>query len=184
MPFPLIFASYVFFKGRSRLSFQLWTAFLITNLFGFIIYITLPAAPPWYYLEYGPIVDFTTPGNPAGLLRFDEIINLPIYQNMYSNASNVFGALPSMHAAFPVLLTFYSLRYNNKFLSSLFALSILGIWFGAVYSSHHYIIDLLMGVICAIIGILITEYWFKNHKEDSMLANYLDRLNGTNSASA
>lgn len=34
----------------------------------------------------------------------------------------------------------------------------LGIWFTAVYTSHHYIIDVLLGIACALLGFIIFEY--------------------------
>lgn len=33
-----------------------------------------------------------------------------------------------------------------------------GIWFTAVYSGHHYIIDVTLGIVCALTGIVIFEY--------------------------
>ena len=34
----------------------------------------------------------------------------------------------------------------------------LGIWFTAVYTSHHYIIDVTLGIACALVGFLLFEY--------------------------
>jgi hypothetical protein len=76
---------------------------------------------------------------------------------MYSAGSNVFGAIPSMHAAFPMMLVFYSTKRRNPFLTGLFIISMLSIWFGAIYTSHHYLIDILLGMSCAILAILIVE---------------------------
>lgn len=162
-PFPILFGLLLFFKKKRRILFNFWTCFLIVNLFGFLIYIVLPAAPPWYYLKYGADIILDLGGEAAGLLRFDEMIGLDIYKNMYSQGTNTFGALPSMHAAFPMVLTYYSLKYGNKLLSGLFFISMLAIWFGAIYSNHHYIIDVLMGICCGIMGILLTE-WRVNGK--------------------
>jgi membrane-associated phospholipid phosphatase len=33
----------------------------------------------------------------------------------------------------------------------------LGIWFTAVYSAHHYIIDAILGAGCALLGIFLFE---------------------------
>ncbi|MNL81412.1 PAP2 superfamily protein [compost metagenome] len=30
-----------------------------------------------------------------------------------------------------------------------------GIWFSAVYTSHHYVLDVLAGILCAITGIAL-----------------------------
>ena len=92
---------------------------------------------------------------------------------MYSQSSNVFGALPSMHAAFPLLLTYYSTRYKNWFLTGLFVLSLSGIWFGAIYTSHHYLIDILAGIFCGFLGIMITERLLNKANRDGFLYKYI-----------
>lgn len=156
-PFPILFGLLMFFKSKRKLTFDFWTCFLVANILGFVIYIVLPAAPPWYYLKYGDQLMAGAPGEPGGLARFDELIGFPLYHGMYSQGTNTFGALPSMHAAFPLILSYYSLKYGNKILSSIFIISLLCIWFGAIYTNHHYLIDVLLGIGCAIIGILIAE---------------------------
>ncbi len=40
----------------------------------------------------------------------------------------------------------------------LFAIICMGIWFTAVYTSHHYVIDVLAGIACTLIGYAIFEY--------------------------
>jgi len=158
-PFPILFGIFLFFKRKRKILFDFWICFLIANLFGFVIYIIFPAAPPWYYLKYGDIINLTAGGEPGGLARFDDLIGFPLYHNMYSQGTNTFGALPSMHAAFPLILSFYSRKYKNIGLTVLFLISMVCIWFGAVYSNHHYLIDVILGIICAILGIIITELW-------------------------
>ncbi len=34
----------------------------------------------------------------------------------------------------------------------------IGIWFTAVYTSHHYIIDVICGIGCALLGFIVFEY--------------------------
>jgi membrane-associated phospholipid phosphatase len=52
----------------------------------------------------------------------------------------------------------------------------LGIWFAAVYSSHHYVLDVLAGITCAILGIglfqkiLHTKGWVHNAIEKAVKA--------------
>jgi len=38
-----------------------------------------------------------------------------------------------------------------------FGIIMLGIWFTAVYSAHHYIIDAILGAGCALLGIFVFE---------------------------
>jgi len=157
MPFPLIFGLIAFFAGKRLLVFNFWTCFLIANLFGFIGYIFYPAAPPWYFLTYGAEIIKDTSCSAAGLARFDQLVGMPLYEGMYSQGTDTFGAMPSMHAAFPLILVYYSIKFKNKWLTGLFLISLVSIWFGAVYSNHHYIIDVIIGILCGIIAIILTE---------------------------
>lgn len=170
VPFPILFTFIVFFAKKAKIGFDFWLSFLFANLFGFIGYLFYPAAPPWYFLEYGAEIISDLPGNAAGLARFDKMIGFPLYENMYAQGTNTFGAMPSMHAAFPLLLVYYSLKFRKHLLTLLFLISLVGIWYGAVYSTHHYIIDVLIGIVCGFVGLFITEflvnrkfvpYWYK-----------------------
>lgn len=156
IPVPLGFAAYLFFRNRrSFLYFSL--TFLLTNLIGFVVYYLYPAAPPWYVQEYG--LDFIagTPGNTAGLIRFDHFFNITLFQSLYAKGSNVFAAMPSLHSAYPLLVLYHAWRNNMGFMKIVFAIITVGIWFAAVYTSHHYILDVLAGIIVAATGIVLFQ---------------------------
>ncbi len=106
---------------------------------------------------YGADINLSIPGNAAQLVRFDHIIGFPIFENMYNKNSNVFAAIPSLHSAYPVILLYYGIKKKYKWLSIIFFIDVLGIWFAAVYSMHHYIIDVLLGGFCAIFAIFAFE---------------------------
>ena len=160
-PFPAGFALFLLYKKRHALTFRFLSGFLVTNLIGFIFYITYPAAPPWYFLEYGEEIIKSTKGSAGSLVRFDDLIGLPIYKSLYANNGYIFGAIPSLHCAYPMVLSFYSFKYGNKWLSALFVLTVVLIWFTAVYSLHHYVVDVLLGIICALAGIFLNELLFR-----------------------
>ncbi|SHH66472.1 PAP2 superfamily protein [Chryseolinea serpens] len=156
IPVPLGFAAYLFFRDRrSFLYFSL--TFLLTNLIGFVIYYLYPAAPPWYVQEYG--LDFIagTRGNTAGLIRFDHFFNITIFQSLYTKGSNVFAAMPSLHSAYPLLVLYHSWRNNMGFMKIVFGMITVGIWFAAVYTSHHYVLDVLAGIAVATTGIILFQ---------------------------
>jgi len=159
VPFPILFGFYMFIKKRYALVFNFWTAFLITNLIGFLAYIFYPAAPPWYYFQYGTELIKDTIGNPAGLAWFDELLGVTIFKDLYSQSANVFGAMPSLHAAYPMILSYYSFKNKNKILSLMFLCTMVGIWVAAVYTTHHYMLDVIMGIVCGLLGIFLSERW-------------------------
>jgi len=161
VPLPMLFCLFLFFKNR-RMLLRFSGAFFFTNIIGFSLYYIYPAAPPWYVHYYGQEIDFSIIGNAAQLTRFDDLINMPLFEKMYNKNANVFAAIPSLHAAYPVVLLFYgwmTIKDNKKYkwMLILFILDVIGIWYSAVYSMHHYIIDVLLGGICAIIAIFVFE---------------------------
>ena len=71
----------------------------------------------------------------------------------------VFAAVPSLHAAYMVVALVYAIIGKCRwYVITLFAVIMLGIWGTAVYSCHHYIIDVLLGISCALLGWLVFEY--------------------------
>jgi membrane-associated phospholipid phosphatase len=122
------------------------------NLIGFLIYYAYPAAPPWYIQQNGFRFNPNTPGNPAGLIRFDEFFRAPVFASIYSKSSNVFAAMPSLHASYPLLVLFYGIQFRLGKWNWLFLVLTLGIWFSAVYNSHHYILDILAGIGVGLLG--------------------------------
>ena len=158
VPLPIAFGLWLFFSGKRNLYLRFALAFLLVNLIGFVGYYIHPAAPPWYALDYGYTPDFTMPGNVAGLGRFDELVGLPVFNSIYVKNANVFAAVPSLHAAYMLVTTIYSVKARCPWPAVLvFAVITVGIWWTAVYSNHHYVIDVLLGIITAIVGVLLLE---------------------------
>ena len=158
VPMPIFIGVWLFFKGERHYCLRFALAFLFVNLIGFVGYYVHPAAPPWYALEHGFTPDFNTPGDVAGLIRFDEMIGMPIFQGIYVNNSNIFAAVPSLHSAYMLIATVYAVLSKRSWqLVTLCTVVTVGIWWTAVYSCHHYIIDVLLGILTAIVGIAIFE---------------------------
>ena len=117
-----------------------------------------PAAPPWYVIEHGFTPVLNTPGSVAGLGRFDSLVGAPVFHSIYCNNSNVFAAVPSLHAAYMLVATIYAIiSRQSKLCIGIFAFICMGIWWTAVYSTHHYIIDVLLGILTTIVALLILE---------------------------
>lgn len=154
IPVPMGFAVYLFFTRRRQFLLFLLT-FVLVNFIGFIIYYTFPAAPPWYVQYYGFIFHTLTSGNTAGLAKFDAYFNVGIFKSIYAKGSNVFAAMPSLHSSYPVIVLYYGLKNKLGSANIFFGIVMIGIWFSAVYLSHHYIVDVLAGIFCAIIGITL-----------------------------
>lgn len=158
VPVPLGFAIYLYLKGKREAYLRFSIAFLFVNLVGFVGYYIHPAAPPWYAIHYGFEPILNTPGNVAGLDRFDTLVGFPVFHSIYCNNSNVFAAVPSLHAAYMLVTTIYAVKSREHILTiCVFAFICMGIWWTAVYSTHHYIIDVLLGILTTIIAVGLLE---------------------------
>ncbi len=165
VPVPILFGLGLYFAKKRNMYIRFSLVFLFVNLIGFIGYYIHPAAPPWYVMHYGFEAILNTPGDVAGLGRFDEITGLSIFNGLYARNSNVFAAVPSLHSAYMVVTLYYAIKAKcPKWLCIVFAIIMCGIWFTAVYSGHHYIIDVILGILCAILGILIFEKLLMHHR--------------------
>lgn len=162
VPLPVFYSAWLYFTSERQLSFRLSCAFLFVNLIGFCGYYIHPAAPPWYVMQYGFIPVFSTPGNVAGFENFDSLLGIPLFHSIYSGNANVFAAIPSLHAAYCPIALFYACKVrNNTPWIVLLGIVSAGIWFSAVYSGHHYIIDVLLGILTTIVGIFLFELIYR-----------------------
>lgn len=158
LPLPIAFTIILLMQKKTKWCVHCTLCFLLCNLIGFCIYYIHPAAPPWYAMNFGfePIIG--TPGSAAGLVRFDELIGIKVFQSIYVGNSNIFAAIPSLHVAYMLMTTIYAvLSRQSRWLIAVFALVTLGIWFTAVYSTHHYVIDVLLGIATASLSVLVFE---------------------------
>lgn len=163
VPVPMGVAAYLFFRNRTEFLYFSLT-FLLVNIIGFVIYYIYPAAPPWYVAQHGFGFVARTPGNEAGLARFDAFFNTGIFHSMYQKSSNVFAAMPSLHSSYPLIVLVYGIRNRMGWVNIIFATLMLGIWFSAVYSGHHYVLDVLGGIVTALSGAALFLWLTKNSK--------------------
>jgi membrane-associated phospholipid phosphatase len=149
--------------GRSRLRALGWT-FLGVNLASFATYVLLPVAPPWYVAShgFGP-VDIRALASPAALVRWDALMGIPYFANFYSRSSDVFGAMPSMHCAYPTLLLLYVAELRRPRLLAAMVAFLLLTCFSAVYLQHHYVLDVLAGMSYAFLGYRL-ERWLTSRQ--------------------
>jgi hypothetical protein len=144
--------------GRARVRALGWT-FLGVNLAAFATYLLLPVAPPWYVAShgFGP-VDVNAVASPAALVRWDALTGIPYFASFYSRSSDVFGAMPSMHCAYPTLLLLYVAELRRPRLLAVMVAFLLLTCFSAVYLQHHYVLDVLAGMSYAMVGYRL-ERW-------------------------
>lgn len=159
VPVPVIFGLWLYFDGQKRVYLHFAICFLLVNLLGFAGYYIHPAAPPWYVALHGFEPIMNTGGNVAGLAGFQEITGWHVFDGLYARNSNVFAAVPSLHSAYVLVAFIYSLKAKCPlWMRITLAVIGIGIWFTAVYSSHHYLIDVLLGIGVTFLGWALLEF--------------------------
>jgi membrane-associated phospholipid phosphatase len=153
---PMVVAGGLFFRDRKRM-LLVGLAFLFTNLLGLAVYLAYPAAPPWYVFEHGlgPAQLDAAP-HAAGAARFDELLGITYFQSFYARSANVFGAMPSLHVAYPASTMLAVAGLGKRWVWPL-ALFTLLVAFAAVYLQHHYVLDLVAGAACAGAGFIVAR---------------------------
>lgn len=138
-------AIYLYVLDRPAMRRFAWGWFLL-NVAAFATYHLLPAAPPWYFHEHGCVVDLATKASEGPVLaRVDAYLGFAYFRAMYARASSVFGALPSLHCAYPLLLVIEGWRAFGWRMRSAAIAYYLAMVFSAVYLDHHWLLDALMG---------------------------------------
>ena len=149
----------LFFVDRERFSWLGWS-FLTVNVLGIATWLLYPAAPPWYVQDYGlgPAVADALP-SAAGAARFDALFDITFFERFYARSANVFGAMPSLHCAYPMLVFWVVWRMGARWAipAGLFT----GLMaFSAVYLQHHYVWDVVAGLAYATISAIVVRALF------------------------
>src|ERR1700733_5203642 len=140
------FATYLYFKDYVSLQRYTWTFFAM-NIAAFVTYHAYPAAPPWYFHAHGCAVDLSAHASEGThLATVDSALGFGYFRGFYGRSTDVFGAVPSLHVAYPLLIAYEGwkhFRASGRALSILFFVSMV---FSAVYLDHHWVIDVLLGL--------------------------------------
>ncbi|HSI93681.1 MAG TPA: phosphatase PAP2 family protein [Jiangellaceae bacterium] len=118
---------------------------LLLSYTGLLTYILLPAAPPWYAGHFGVIeegVDRTISSGWSVIgLRF-----AGAWLEREQAAVNQVAALPSLHAAFALLVSVALWPVvRNRLLRVVLVMFPVSMGLTLVYSGEHYVIDVLLG---------------------------------------
>lgn len=145
-----LFAIYLLVKDRLLVARFGWT-FLLLCIVGFVTYYVYPAAPPWYVAQHGlGPADVHALPDAARLREVDALLGVSFFASFYARSSNVFGAIPSLHAAYPLLVWFYARRSPLARWHWAFLAFFLLMCFSAVFLYHHYLIDVILGAAYAL----------------------------------
>jgi len=140
----------LYFRDYSAVRRFTW-AFFVMNVLAFITYHVYPAAPPWYYHAHGCEISMTAmPSAGPRLLNVDHVLGIHYFESMYARSSDLYGAVPSLHVGYPLLILregWRTFRWPGRAFSIVFFLSM---GFSAVYLDHHWIVDVVLGTVYCI----------------------------------
>lgn len=161
-----LLAAWFCFRRANYRAQHLTLAFFLLNLAGWIIWFVFPAAPPWYVDRFGLGPAQTGAlADTARAARFDALVGAPVFETFYARSTNVFGALPSLHAGYAVLGAGSGWNFGSG--TRWFTVIYAGvICIAAMYFRHHYLLDVLLGaalVPCA----FMAASWFIRHRADA-----------------
>ncbi len=142
----LAFATYLYLKDYVSLKRYTWT-FFVLNIAGFATYHVYPAAPPWYFHAHGCLVDLAAHASEGThLAAVDAALGVGYFRAFYGRSTDVFGAVPSLHVAYPLLIVYEGWKHFRALGRALSLLFFASMVFSAVYLDHHWVIDVLLGL--------------------------------------
>lgn len=151
---------YVLWVARRPQYYDYVASLILLSMAGFVTYLLIPAAPPWYAANEGvlagpdgaPVIEYL---KPLAFERLAEALGFDgrfIYSFAFGGVNpNLVAAFPSLHVAFP-FLAFLALRRAFGRVGWL-ALGYTGlVAFSVVYTGDHWIIDLIAGAAYAYVA--------------------------------
>jgi membrane-associated phospholipid phosphatase len=85
------------------------------------------------------------------LARVDRWLGVPYFAGFYGRASDVFGAVPSLHVGYPLLIVLYAWPMTGVLGRTLTLAFFASMCFAAVYLDHHWIIDVIVGILYTVV---------------------------------
>ncbi|EPQ28929.1 uncharacterized protein PFL1_03729 [Pseudozyma flocculosa PF-1] len=176
---PFVVAAFLFVFAPPGSVKVFANAFGFMMLFGVMIQIAFPCAPPWYELREGITpANYGMRGSPAGLARIDDLFGGHGYTVAFTGAPMVFGAFPSLHAGnatikalfcsyfFPLAIRIGRLRLDARVLYWGYCF---WLYWCTMYLMHHYLIDLVAG---ACLATICFYFFLTDEMRTAMEQNY------------
>ncbi len=140
-------AVWLYVRDYPRMVRFAWCFFAL-NLAGFVTYHVYPAAAPWYYHAHGCDIDMQAVASEGpNLARVDAALGIPYFAGMYGRASDVFGAMPSLHVAYALIVVIEGWAVMHAAWRGASVAFFVLMCFAAVYLDHHWVLDELAGAV-------------------------------------
>lgn len=152
---PWLIAAILYVLSRERWSRYMRRILLLSYL-GLVTYILLPAAPPWYAARAGVIQAEIHRATGFGF----RLYSVDIGADWLAAHSNPVAAIPSLHAAFALLIAIALWpSARRRWWRLPLAAFPLAMGFTLVYGGEHYVIDVLLGWVYVGLAIGLARAW-------------------------
>jgi len=159
-PLPLAVAFFLWLRRR-RVFYDYVAALIVLSMAGFVTYLLLPVAPPWWAAERGllPGVEYLKEQGFQDLARAFGFEGRYLFSyTIYQINPNQVAAVPSLHAAYPFLAFLFARRSFGGRVGWLMLLYSVFVWLAIVYIADHYVVDIIAGLAYA-----AAAYWAVIH---------------------
>ena len=140
-----------FWMSNSRHYWRFVGSYALLTYAGLVTYILYPMAPPWYAAEAGAIAPVE---RILDQVLWRHSVSQPlgfVYENFNPNPV---AAMPSLHAAFPVLVFLVAVHLRPRW-GWLTAAYPAVMDFALVYMGEHYVVDIFAGTIYGVVAFLV-----------------------------
>ncbi len=151
---------YVLWVWRRPQFYDFVAGLIVLSLAGFVTYLLIPAAPPWYVARAGglagpdgaPLIEYLKPAAFEEIARALGFDGKYLYSMAFGSVNpNLVAAFPSLHVAYP-FLTFLALRRAFGRVGWLaFGYAVL-VAFSVIYTGDHWLIDVIAGMAYAYVA--------------------------------
>ncbi len=156
---PLV-TGFILWVWRRSHYYDFVAALILLSLVGFVTFVLIPTAPPWYAAQVGalngpngqPVISYLKPGAFDTLANFFGFKSDYIYTYVFYDVNpNGFAAWPSLHVGYPFLSFLVLRRAFGKIGWIGFAYTLL-VAFSVMYTGDHWLIDCIGGVAYAYVA--------------------------------
>ncbi len=135
--------------------------FVGLTVLGYVTYVLYPAMPPWMASQTGHLAPTTR----IVPLVWNHV-GLHVAAALFTGGSrfdNNIAAMPSLHAAYPMLICLFFWKDARTRLRVLLALYVLAMAFAVVYGAEHFVIDVFVGwayaAVTFVVGSRLLDRW-------------------------
>ncbi len=150
---PLSFAFALWLRGRQEFA-RFTGSFLVLSYAALATFVIFPSAPPWLASQQGYLPQVHEQVGVV-LSAFPSHFDLPTVYQLFD--PNQVAAIPSLHAAYPMLLLLFAVRFFGA-RALVLTPYVLGVWVAVIYMGEHYVFDVVMGAVYSVAAFLLTDY--------------------------